>query len=129
MGNHLVQLLHAFFIGGNLRLQVRHVLLRIPAGVGAALQQRHHLGLAQHAGVDQQEVVDLHALLLDARGKRRHGAGRDAAHIGVVAARADIEQRKFTLTPALSRGERGKSNASAGLGKFTPSPACGRGLG
>jgi hypothetical protein len=37
--DHLAQLLHAFFVGGNLRLQVGHVLLRVARWVLAALQQ------------------------------------------------------------------------------------------
>jgi hypothetical protein len=46
--HHLAQLLHAFFVGGDLRLQVGQVLRGLRR-VFAALQQRHHLGLAQHA--------------------------------------------------------------------------------
>ena len=92
--DHLVQLLRAFFVGGNLGLQVGQVLLRVSGGIGSAGEQRQHLGFTQHAVLDQQKVVDQHALLLDTGGKRRHRAGRDAAHIGMVAARADVKSRR-----------------------------------
>ena len=84
--DHLAQLLHALLVGGDLRLQVGHVLLRVAAGVFAAGQQVQHFLLAQVALIDQLDVVDLHALFLDAGGERRHRAGRDATHIRMVAA-------------------------------------------
>ena len=84
--DHAAQLLHPFFVGCDLRLQVGHVLRRVARGVFAALQQGHHLGFAQVSRIDQLDVVDLHALFFDARRKRRHGARRQAAHIGVVSA-------------------------------------------
>jgi hypothetical protein len=90
--HHLAQLLHALFVGGNLRLQVGQVLLRVAAeGIRRFGQQGQHFGLAQHPALDQLEVVDLHALFLDARGKRRHRARRDAAHVGMVAPAAHVE--------------------------------------
>ena len=92
MGHHLVQLLNAFFVGGNLGLEVGDVLRRVAGGIVPAGQQRQQLGLAQHALVNQLDVVDLHALLLDRLGKRRHGAGCGAAHIGMVAARAHVKR-------------------------------------
>ena len=90
--DHAVQLLHALFVGRNLRLQIGHVLLRIARGELAALQQRKHLGLAQGARIDELEVVDLHALFFDSRGERWHRSRRDAAHIRVVPTAADIER-------------------------------------
>ena len=72
VSHHAAQFLHALLVGCNLGLQVRHVLLRVARRVVAALQQRHHLGLAQHTPVHQLEVVDLHALFFNAGGKRRH---------------------------------------------------------
>jgi hypothetical protein len=64
--HHLAQFLHTFLVGGDLRVQVGHVLLRIATWEFTALQQSQHRGLAQHAPVHQLEVDDLHALLLDA---------------------------------------------------------------
>ncbi len=48
--------------------------------------------LAERALVDELEVVEEHALLVDRRGERRHRARRRAADIGVVAARGDAEE-------------------------------------
>ena len=84
--DHLAQLLHAFFVGGDLRFQVGQVLLRVARGVFAAVQQREHFRLTQVAAVNQLDVVDLHALFFDAGRKRRHRTGRDAADVGMVAA-------------------------------------------
>ena len=63
--HHLAQLLQAFFVGGNLRLEVGHVLRRVAARVSAALQQGQYLRLAQHAAIDKFDVVDLHAFFLN----------------------------------------------------------------
>ena len=104
--HHAAQLLHPFFIGGDLRFQVSHVLLWVARGVFAALQQRHHFGFAQTPGFDQFDVVDLHTLFFDARGKRRHGAGREPTHIGVVPARAHIKHR-FGVAVQIHRGDDG----------------------
>ena len=67
-----------------------------PSDGSTTTQQRQQLGLAQRAAtlpvtLHEQEVVDLHALFLDARGKRRHGARGGAADVSVVAARAHVE--------------------------------------
>ena len=82
--DHLAQLLHALFVGGYLRFQVGQVLLRVTRRIFATFQQRNRFGFAQHAAFDQQEVVDLHALFLDQRRKRRHGPGCDASDICMV---------------------------------------------
>ncbi len=68
-------------------------MLRVSTRVFTALEQRDHFGLAQHVAVHQFDVVDLHALFLDARGERRHGARRDAADIGMMAAGTDVKRR------------------------------------
>ena len=86
LGHHLVQLLHAFFVGSNLRPQIGQVLLRVARRVFAALQQSQNFGLAQHPLGHQLEVLDLHALFFNAGGERRHGARRGAANVGMVAA-------------------------------------------
>jgi hypothetical protein len=62
---------------------------RVAAGYSPLCQQGPHLGLAQPPSRSHQlDVVDLHALFLDARGERRHRARRDAADVGMVAAAA-----------------------------------------
>ena len=53
-------------------------------------EQREHLRLAEAAALDQQEIVDQHAFLFDGAADRRHRARRDAADIGVMAARGDV---------------------------------------
>jgi hypothetical protein len=84
--HHLAQFLHALLVGGDLRFQVGHVLLGIAARIGAAAQQREHLGLAELPSIDQFHVVDLHALFLDQGRERRHGARRRPADVRMVPA-------------------------------------------
>src|SRR3546814_1412050 len=84
-----------------LRGEIGHVLLRVAAGVAPGRQQRQRLLFAEATLLDQQEVIDEHALLLDARRVRRRGAGRAPADVGVVAARADVEQRSEEHTSEL----------------------------
>ena len=55
-------------------------------------QQFGELALAEPALVDEKEIVDQHAFLVDGGRKRRHRAGRGAADIGVMAARGDVEE-------------------------------------
>ena len=89
--HHAAQLLHAFFVGGNLGAQVGHVLRRVAAGVGPGAEQGHHGRLAQHTAFDQLEVLNLHALLFDGGGKRRHRTRRCATNVGMVTARAHVK--------------------------------------
>ena len=91
MFDHAPQLLRALLVGGDLSLQVGDVLVGIAGRVLAAGQQRAQLGLAEAAALDELEVVDQHALFLDGRAVRRHGARGDAADVGVVAAAGDPE--------------------------------------
>ena len=84
--HHLAQLLQAFFVGGNLRLQVSHVLRRVATRVRTGLQQGQHLGLTQHAAINQLDIVDLDSFFFNGGRKRRHGAWRDTADISVVTA-------------------------------------------
>ena len=65
LSDHASQFLHAFFVGSDLRAQVGHVLRWIATGVGATGQQGQHLCFAQTPGIDQLEVLDLHALFID----------------------------------------------------------------
>ena len=90
--DHLAQLLHALLVGGDLRLQVVDVLQRIARRISGAGQRGVELLLAEVAAIDQLEVVDIDAFLLDRGRVRRHRARRDAADVGVVAARGDPEQ-------------------------------------
>ena len=59
----------------------------------AAREQGGRLRLAQLAALHEAEVLDEHALVLDAPAVGRHGAGRDAADVGVVGARGDEEEQ------------------------------------
>ena len=45
--------------------------------------------LAEAAGIDQQDIVDQHAFLVDDAAVGRHRSRRDPADIGMVAARRD----------------------------------------
>ena len=98
LADHVAQFLHALLIGGDLRLQVVDVLQRIARRILAAGQQRIEFTLAETAALRQLEIVDVDAFLLDRGGVRRHRARRDAADIGMVAARGHPEQDR----PALS---------------------------
>ncbi len=77
-----------------MRLEVGEVLRRVARGIAAAREQRHGFRLAQAPRLDQQEIVDQHALFLDAGAVGRHRARRGAADIGLVAARGDIEPHR-----------------------------------
>ena len=114
--DHAAQLLHAFLVRGDLRFQVGDVLRRVARRVGAAREQRQDLGFAQHTGVDELEVVDLHAFLVDARRKRRHRPRRDPADVGVVAARADVEGGRYGRCGRCGRGGRLMRGVSAAVG-------------
>ena len=92
MGHHLLQLRHALGVGGHVRLEVGDVLGRAARGILGAGQQRVRLGLQEAALVDQLEVVDVDALLLDGGGTRRHGAGREPADVLVMPAAGDVEE-------------------------------------
>ena len=69
----------------------------------AALEQRARLVLEEAAALDELDVVELHALFLDARRERRHRARRRPADVGVVAARADVEGRPLLLSRVRQR--------------------------
>ena len=92
MRNHAPHFAHAFFVGGDLGLQVGNILFGIAAGILARGQKVVQRLLLQVTAIDHLEVVDDDPLLADVGGKRRHGTGRHAADIGVVAAARHIEQ-------------------------------------
>ncbi len=93
--DHLAQLGDAFLIGGNLRLHVVDVLHRIARRIFGAGERGHQLLFAEAAAIDELEIVHVDAFLLDGRRIRRHRAGRNAADIGMMAARGDPEQDRF----------------------------------
>jgi hypothetical protein len=72
--------------------EVVYVLQRIARRILATGQQRIEFPLAETAALRQLEIVDVDAFLLDRGGVRRHRARRDAADIGMVAARGHPEQ-------------------------------------
>ena len=74
-----------------LRFQVRDVLRRIARGIGAAFQHTHHRGVVEMAGLHHRHAVEQHALFGNVAREGRHGAGRRAADIGVMAAARHIE--------------------------------------
>ena len=65
-----------------------------------------HFRLAEMAFVDQQLIVDQHALLLDRPAVGRHRSGRDPADIGMMAARRD-EGRGLGLVAVEDRHDHG----------------------
>ncbi len=92
MLDHLAQLGDALFIGGDLRLQVGDVLLRVAGRVGVVGEQGLQFRLAEPAALDQTEIVEQNAFFIDRGCQRRHRSGRRAADIGVMAARRDPEE-------------------------------------
>ena len=95
MLDHAAQFLHAFLVGRDHGAQVGEILLDVARRVFARAEERDGFFLAQAPLLDQQEVVDQHALLFHRLAVGRHRAGGDAADVGVVAARADVEQDIF----------------------------------
>ena len=93
MRDGLAQLLHALLVRRDLRLHVVDVLQRVAGGVFRAGEEVIERALAEAAAIHQLEVVDIDAFLLDRDCVRRHRAGRNAAYVGVVAARGDPEQK------------------------------------
>ena len=92
--DHAVELRRAAGVGRHLGAQVGEVLLEVADRMGGAREQFRRLGLAQPAVLDQPEVLDEDALLVDRAAAGRHGAGGDAADVGVVGARGDEEERR-----------------------------------
>ena len=92
MRDHLVQLPRALLVGGDLRAKVGEVLLDVAGGIASGGEEVAQLGLAEAALLNQQLIIDQHAFFVDATAVRRHRSRRDAADIGVVAARADEKE-------------------------------------
>ena len=89
LGGDPLQLVRAALAGGDLRLQIGDVAVRIARRPSPFAEQRPHLRLAEAAGIDEQDIVDQHALLVDRAAVRRHRSRRDPADIGMMAARRD----------------------------------------
>ena len=70
--DHLVQFLHALFVGGDLRLEVVDVLQRIACRIFGFGEQIVEGDFAELAAIDQLEVVDIDAFLFDRGGDGRH---------------------------------------------------------
>ena len=92
MRDHLAELGDALLVGGDLRLQVGDVLRRVARGVGVVGQQRVEFLFHEGSAIDDAEIVDQHAFLVDGRGERRHRSRRRAADIGMVTARRRVEE-------------------------------------
>jgi len=75
MRDHLVQLLHALFVGRDLRLDVVDVLQRIAGGIFRAVEEVVERLFAEAAAIHQLEVVDVDAFFLDRGRVRRHRTG------------------------------------------------------
>ena len=107
-----MKLLHALFVGGKLRPQIGNILFRVARRMDGAAKHIHHLGLAIGAAVDQLEIVDQHAFLVDMRGIRRRGPRRLAADIGMVPPAGDKEQDLALVEDRRNHGDIGKVRAA-----------------
>ena len=67
-----LQFLHAFLVGGDLRLDIGDVHVRAARRIAGAGQQGAEFGLAEMAAIDQQEIVDDDAFFFQRAG---HAAG------------------------------------------------------
>ena len=112
IADHLAQLAHAHFVGGDLGLDVVDVLQWIACRIAAAGQERIELLLAEAAAIDQLEIVDINAFLLDGRCIGRHRARRNAADIGMVTARGDPEQNLLAVEYRRADGNVGQVGAA-----------------
>ena len=88
--DELAKLGGAFHAGGDLRLQIRDVLIGIARGIDTGAEQNTCFCFSEAPLVHQKEIVDQHAFLLDGVAEGRHGARRHPADIGMVPARRDI---------------------------------------
>ncbi len=92
LDDHFFELVDAFFASSNLRLEIGNVLHHVANRIFARGEQLGHFLFQESALLHQQHVVDEHAFLVDVPAVGRHGAGSDAAHVGVVTAGGDVEK-------------------------------------
>ncbi len=92
IGDHFPEVCHTLFVGGDLRLQVGDVLGNVADRVGVVGQKLFERLFPEAPLVDDLEVVDQHAFLVDGRCERRHRARRRSADIRVVPTRCCPEQ-------------------------------------
>ena len=67
-------------------LYYHDILSDVARGVWARSKQRLDGIVTKRPLVDELEVIDQHAFLVDVRAERRHRSGRDSANVGVVRA-------------------------------------------
>src|SRR6516165_6710761 len=97
ISDDLVQLFHTLGVGCGLRLQICDILGGIAGRVAASCEELKHGLFAESARLNELERVDIDAFLVDMRGLWAHGAWRNAADIGVVAARGHEEENLATF--------------------------------
>ena len=95
MRHHAAQFLYTFFIGRDLCTQVGDVLVGITRRIFGAGKARTHLGFKHHTVLNQLDVVQQYAFVLHRFRKWRHGSRCNAANVGVMPPRTDIEQNAF----------------------------------
>jgi hypothetical protein len=91
--DHPPQFPSALFVGGDLRLQVGQILAWGCAPATVRRRVRSSSSCSRNCpALTSWQVVQQHPFLVDADAVRRHRAGGDAADVGVMAARGDVEQ-------------------------------------
>ena len=108
IAHHLAQFAHAHFVGGDLRFDVVDVLQRIARWIFAAGEHGVKLLLAEAAAIDQLEIIEQDAFLLDRGGIGRHRAWRNAADVGMMAARGDPEKNLLPVEGRRADGDVGQ---------------------
>jgi hypothetical protein len=103
-------------VGSHLGAQVGEVLGKVADGVGTRREQGGRLRFAELAALDEPEVLDQHALLLDAAAAGRHRTGRDPADVGMVSAGGHEEQgrRRAGAAIGVRAGEHRRDHCEVG---------------
>ena len=84
-------------VGCNLSLQIPEISLRIPGRVGPAGEHAEDALPIEAPFAHEAQRGQHDALLLEGGGQRRHGAGRDAADVRVVAAARGVKHELAAL--------------------------------